>query len=65
MKATIIIKKRIALEKARNEYHSFMSVRTIKDINNNYKLLEQALTLENRLVNASVALKKVTKVGGK
>lgn len=48
-----LISKRRALEKARHEYHSFMSVRSIKDINANYKLLEQALTLENKLVKAS------------
>ena len=48
-----LIKKREALEKARHEYHSFMSVRSIKDINANYKLLNQSLELENRLVKAS------------
>jgi len=53
MKMSELISKRRALEKARHEYHSFMSVRSIKDINANYKLLEQALTLENKLVKAS------------
>ena len=53
MKMSVLIGKRKALEKARHEYHAFMSVRTIRDINANYKLLEQALELENRLVKAS------------
>lgn len=53
MDMQVLIKKRKALEKARHEYHSFMSVRSIKDINANYKLLGQALELENRLVKAS------------
>ena len=48
-----LIEKRRAVEKARHEYHSFMSVRSIKNINANYKLLDQALELENRLVKAS------------
>lgn len=48
-----LIEKRRAVEKARHEYHSFMSVRSIKNINANYKLLNQALELENRLVKAS------------
>ena len=50
---SILIGKRKALEKARHEYHSFISVRSIKDINANVKLLDQALELENRLVKAS------------
>ena len=53
MKMSELINKRKALEKARHEYHGFMSVRSIGDINANYKLLEQALGLENRLVKAS------------
>lgn len=53
MKMTELIEKRKTLEKARHEYHSFMSVRSIKDINANYQLLDQALELENRLVKAS------------
>ena len=53
MKMTELINKRKALEKARHEYHGFLSVRTMRDINANYKLLEQALELENRLVKAS------------
>ena len=59
MKMSELIGKRKALEKARHEYHSFMSVRTIKDINANYKLLEQALELENRLVKASNEVTKM------
>ena len=53
MKMSELIKKRKARGKARHEYHSFMSVHTIRDINGNYKLLEQALNLENRLVKAA------------
>ena len=53
MKMTELIKKRKAREKARHEYHSFMSVRTIRDINSSYKLVDQALELENRLVRAA------------
>lgn len=50
---SVLVEKRKAVEKARHEYHSFMSVRSIKNINANYKLLNQALELENRLVKAS------------
>ena len=53
MKMSRLIKIRKARHKARVEYHSFMSVHTIRDINANYKLLEQALNLENRLVKAA------------
>lgn len=53
MNMSKLIEKRKTLEKARHEYHSFMSVRSIKDINANYKLLKQGLELENRLVKAS------------
>jgi hypothetical protein len=53
MKMNELIKKRKARQKARHEYHGFMSVHTIRDINTNYKLLEQALELENRLVKAT------------
>ena len=59
MKMSELINKRKALEKARKEYHGFMSVRTIKDINANYKLLEQGLTLENKLVAAHNAVTKM------
>ena len=59
MKMSELIEKRIALEKARYEYHSFMSVRTIRDINANYKLKEQELELENRLVKASNEVTKM------
>ena len=57
MKMSEWIGKRKALVKARHEYHSFMSVRSIYDINRSYKLLEQALELENRLVNAVIELR--------
>jgi hypothetical protein len=53
MNMQVLIGKRKALEKARHEYHGFMSVRSIKNINANYKLLDQALLLENKLVKAS------------
>ena len=59
MKMSELIEKRKALEKARHEYHSFMSVRTMKDINANYKLLEQAFELEGRLVKASNEVTKM------
>ena len=59
MKMAELIEKRKAVEKARHEYHSFMSVRSIKDINANYKLLNQALELENRLVKASNEVTKM------
>ena len=59
MKMSELIGKRKALEKARYEYHSFMSVRTIRDINANYKLKEQELELENRLVKASNEVTKM------
>ena len=59
MKMSELIGKRKALVKARHEYHSFMSARSIRDINANYKLLEQALELENRLVKASNEVTKM------
>ena len=45
-----IIKMRKLLEKARTEYHSFMSARELKDINSSYGLTKTMLSLEGRLV---------------
>ena len=59
MDMQVLIGKRKTLEKARHEYHSFMSVRSIKDINANYKLLDQALLLENKLIKASNEVTKM------
>lgn len=56
MKMTELIGKRKTLEKARKEHHSFVSVRTIKDINSNVELLKTALRLEKNLVNAHNAV---------
>ena len=41
-----------AIDKARREYHSFLSVRTLKDVNSSIDLLKTMLRLENNLVNA-------------
>lgn len=47
-----VIEKRRALEKAREEHHSFMSVRTLKDINSSYNLTATMIRLESNLLNA-------------
>jgi len=59
MKAAEIIKRRKAVEKAREEYHSFMSVRTLKDINLSVDLVGTMLRLEKNLVDAINVLNKV------
>lgn len=53
-----VIKMRKALEKARAEYHSFMSVRELKDINSSYSLMETMLRLEGRLVASALDFAK-------
>ena len=59
MKITKIIEKRKAVEKARREYHSFMSVRLLKDINSNVNLTETMLRLEKNLVEAINKLNRI------
>lgn len=53
-----VIRMRKALEKARAEYHSFMSVRELKDINSSYSLMETMLRLEGRLVACALDFAK-------
>ena len=53
MKMSELIKKRKAIDKARAEYHSFMSVRTLVDINSSYSLTETRMRLEKNLVSAT------------
>ena len=53
-----VIKMRKALEKARAEYHSFMSVRELKDINSNYDLTMTVLSLEGKLVASALDFAK-------
>ena len=52
------IKMQKALEKARAEYHSFMSVRELKDINSSYSLTKTMLRLEGRLVASALDFAK-------
>lgn len=54
-----VIEKRKALEKARIEYHSFMRVRELKDINSSYALTQTMLMLEANLVGARNSLNKL------
>jgi len=56
-----IIKLRKELKKARAEYHSFMSVRPLKDIDSSYSLTETMRRLELNLVNAINSLNKALK----
>ena len=53
-----IIRMRRALEKARTEYHSFMRVRELKDINSSYSLMETMLRLEGKLVACALDFAK-------
>ena len=53
-----VIEMRKALEKAREEYHSFMSVRELKDINSSYSLMETMLRLEGKLVASALDFAK-------
>ena len=56
-----IIKLRKELRKARAEYHSFMRVRQLKDIDSSYDLTAIMLRLELNLVNAINSLNKALK----
>ena len=47
-----LIRKRKAIEKAQVEYHSFMSVRELHDIDSSYILTETRMRLEGNLVKA-------------
>ena len=53
-----VIKMRNALEKARAEYHSFMSIRELRDINSSYSLTKTMLMLEGRLVACALDFAK-------
>lgn len=53
MKMSELIRKRKAVDKARVEYHSFMSVRTLADISSSYTLTETRMRLESNLVTAT------------
>lgn len=53
MKMSELIRKRKDINKARVEYHSFMSVRTLVDINSSYDLTETRMRLEGNLVRAT------------
>lgn len=46
------IKAILIVEKARREYHSFLSVRTLGDIARSLRLTKTLLRLENNLVKA-------------
>ena len=59
MKITKIIEKRKAVEKARVEYHSFMSVRLLKDITSSVNLMKVMLRLEKNLVEAVNKLNRI------
>lgn len=49
---TLKIRAILALDKARREYHSFVSVRTLKDVYNSFDLLTIYFRLENNLIKA-------------
>lgn len=53
-----VIGLRKALVKAREEYHSFMRVRELKDINSSYNLTATMLRLELKLVTTMNSLNK-------
>lgn len=61
MKEIKVIEKRKALTKARVEYHSFMRVRELKDINSSYDLTATMLRLEANLVGSKNSLNEVLK----
>ena len=58
---TLKIKAIKKVDKARREYHSFVSVRTLRDINSNYELLTTFLRLENNLIKARNNQDKINK----
>ena len=62
MKELKVIEKRKALVKARTEYHSFMRVRELRDINASYDLTATMLRLELNLVKAMNSLNKILKL---
>ncbi|TET08495.1 MAG: hypothetical protein E3J83_03350 [Candidatus Atribacteria bacterium] len=49
------------VEKARREYHSFISVRSLKDIFSNYNLMTTYLRLENNLIETKNKLNLLNK----
>jgi len=53
-----VIRMRKILVKAREEYHSFMRVRELKDINLSYDLIKTMLRLEGKLVAAALEFAK-------
>ena len=53
-----VIKMSKALKKARAEYHSFMRVRELRDINLSYDLTKIMLMLEGRLVACALDFAK-------
>ena len=59
----LILKAITNIAKARREYHSFVSVRTLRDIFNNYELLKTLLRLEKNLVIAITVLDKIRNTG--
>ena len=61
MKELKVIERRKSLVKARTEYHSFMRVRELKDINSSCSLVLTMLRLEGNLVEASNTLNKIVK----
>ena len=61
MKELKVIEKRKALVKAREEYHSFMRVRELRDINSSYNLTATMLRLEANLAGARNSLNKILK----
>lgn len=63
MKQLEIIARRKAVTKARGEYHSFMSVRTLKDIWSSVSLVKQMMFLEDKLVDAVLDLRKTLPEG--
>jgi len=56
-----IIKMRKAVVKAREEYHSFMRVRELRDINSSCDLMANMLRLEANLIGARNGLNRVLK----
>ena len=56
-----IIEMRKALIKAREEYHSFMRVRELRDINSSCNLMTTMLRLEANLIGARNGLNRVLK----
>ena len=49
-----LIEKNKAVKKAREEYHSFMRVRELEDINSSYILTSIMLRLEGNLASAVI-----------